>query len=255
MMVSMETLAGFGLVLLRTSALFVSAPILGQGSNFSGYKIVLLLSVALVLHVALGVPEISVDPVTFAALGVREVLLGAFLGFLLHLVTVAVHVGGEMVGHEMGFMVARQVDPVTGVQTTLTTNLYENLFLLAFLSMNGHHWLFRSLGESFERAPIGQLSLGGGVADTSVRMFGEMFEAGIVFAAPVMVFLTLTSILIGLLARSVPHLNVLELGFSTRVLVALGAMVLFAPMLEPAMNGLHDHFVLWLQRALVAMEV
>ena len=253
MFFTMETIAGFGLVFIRTSALMLSAPILGQGSQFSGYKIVLILSVSLVLHIAMGAPEIGVDPITFGALAVREVLLGIFLGFLLHLVTVAVHVGGEMVGHEMGFMVARQVDPVTGVQTALTTNLYENLFLLSFLSLNGHHWLLRSLGESFDRAPIGQLSLGAGLGETSVRMFGEMFRAGIVFAAPVMVFLMLTSILIGILARAVPHLNILEIGFTARVLVATGAMYMFAPMLEPTMTGLHETFLGWLDHGLDAM--
>ena len=249
-----DTIAGFGLVLVRTSGLVVFSPLVGRGSEFSGYKVALVFFVSLLLHVALGLPEVGAEPVAYAALALRELLIGAFLGFLLHLVTVAVHVGGEMVGHEMGFMVARQVDPVTGVQTTLTTNLYENVFLLAFLSLNGHHWLMRSLGESFERAPLGVLELGGGLAETSVAMFGEMFGAGIVFAAPVMVFLALTSILIGLLARAVPHLNVLEIGFTARVMVALGAMLVFAPLLEPALTGLHDSFVDWVHTALDALE-
>lgn len=253
MIPSLESIAGFALVLVRTSALVVSAPILGHGTQFSGYKVALIFAVALVIDLALGTPEVPAEPVLLGIMALREVLIGAFLGFLLQLVTVAVHVGGEMVGQEMGFMVARQVDPVTGVQTALTTNMYENLFLLALLSMSGHHWLLRSLGESFERAPLGELWLGAGLADTTARMFGEMFQAGIVFAAPVMVFLMLTSILIGLLARAVPHLNILEIGFTVRVGVAMGAMFLFTPLLEPVMTGLHGKFVGWLGTALDAL--
>ena len=55
----------------------------------------------------------------------------------------------------------------------------------------------------------------------------DVFSAGIVFAAPVMIFLMLVSLLMGLLARAVPTLNVLEIGFTMRVIVALGAMFVF----------------------------
>lgn len=254
MTLSMEMLAGFGLVVARTGALLAASPILGLGVQVSGYKVALIFFVALVIHLALGMPEVPTEPLLYGALALRETLIGAFLGFLLHLATLAVHVAGEMVGQEMGFLVARQVDPVTGVQTALTTSLYENLFLLSVLSLNGHHWLLRSLGESFQRAPLGELALGPGLARTASQMFGQMFEAGIVFAAPVMVFLMLTSIAIGLLARAVPQLNVLEIGFTLRLLVALAAMVMFTPLLEPALNGLHSSFVAWLGHALDALE-
>lgn len=253
MLPSTESLAGLCLVLVRTGALLTAAPIFGQGAQFSGYKIALGFFVALAIHLALGMPEVEADPLLLGVLALREALLGAFLGFLLHLALVAVHVAGEMVGHEMGFLVARQVDPVTGVQTALTTSLYENLFLLTVISMNGHHWLLRALGASFGRAPIGELLPAAGMAGTTTQMFAQMFESGIVFAAPVLVFLMLTSIGIGLLARAVPNLNVLEVGFSVRVLVALGAMTMFAPLLEPAMGGLEERFVDWVRAGLDAL--
>ena len=81
MIFSMEVIAGFGLVLVRTSALLLSAPVLGQGTQFSGYKIAMTMFLALVLYIALGVPEIEAEPVAYGALAVREVLIGAFLGF------------------------------------------------------------------------------------------------------------------------------------------------------------------------------
>jgi flagellar biosynthesis protein FliR len=84
-------------------------------------------------------------------------------------------------------------------------------------------------------------------------MFGEMFRAGLVFAAPVMVLLLLVSLVIGLLARAVPGLNVVEVGFTLRVLVALGALFLFAPLLDPAMRGLHQELLRWLERGLAAI--
>jgi len=151
-------LPAFGLVLMRTSALILSSPILGFGTGFSGYKVGLIFILSAVIFFAVGAPmNVEFEPVLYGVLALREILIGVFLGFFLQLILLAVRVAGEMIGHEMGFMVARQVDPATGVQSSLVTNLYENLFLLALLMLNGHHWLIRALNMSFARAPVGEL--------------------------------------------------------------------------------------------------
>lgn len=247
-----EILAGFVLVIARTSALIMVAPILGQGTGFAGYRIALIAFLSFLLYMATGAP-VAAPPLELGLMALREVMIGVFLGFLLQLVLLAVRVAGELVGQEMGFMVARQVDPTSGVSSSLVTNLYENLFLLALLALDGHHWLLRSLERSFAFAPIGRITLGESMAPTAVSMCGEMFRAGLVFAAPVMVFLLLVSLLIGLLARAVPGLNVLEVGFTLRVLVALGAIFLFAPLMGPAMRALHQDLLRWLERGLAAI--
>lgn len=247
------TLAGFALVLARTGALVLAAPVLGQGTGFAGHRVGLIAFLSLLLFTVSGAP-VEAPPLELALMGLREVLIGIFLGFLLQLVLLAVRVAGELVGQEMGFLVARQVDPTSGISSTLITNLYENLFLLVLLALDGHHWLLRSLERSFVFAPVGKLELGSRMAPTALAMFAEMFRAGLVFAAPVMVFLLLVSLVIGLLSRAVPALNVLEVGFTLRVLVALGALFLFAPLMDPAMRNLHQGLLRWLERGLVALS-
>lgn len=230
---------GFGLYLARTSALVLGAPLLGMGSGFTGYKVALIVLVAMVLFAAGGAPlEGPVDPLVYGALCLREVLIGLFLAFVLQLAIMAVRVAGEVIGHEMGFNMAGISDPVTGIQTPLVTHLYETMFLLGLLAVNGHHWLLMALERSFQRAPIGALALGEGVPGFLTTLFGEMFRAGLTFAAPVLVLLVLVSVLIGLIARAVPQVNVIEMGFTLRIAVALVAMFLFAPLLSPALMGL-----------------
>ncbi len=245
-------LAGFLLVLARTAALVLAAPVLGQGTGFSGYRLGLIFFLSFLLYAASGVP-VDAPPIELGLMALREVMIGIFLGFLLQLVLLAVRVAGELVGQEMGFLIARQVDPTSGVASTLITNLYENLFLLVLLALDGHHWLLRSLERSFAFAPIGRITLGKSMAPTAISMFAEMFRAGLVFAAPVMVFLMLVSLVIGLLSRAVPGLNVMEVGFTLRVLVALGALFVFAPLMEPAMRNLHQDLLRWLERGLSAI--
>ena len=59
------------------------------------------------------------------------------------------------------------------------------------------------------------------------------------FAAPVMVLLLLVSVLVGLLARVVPQMNVLEVGFTLRIAVALVALFAFVPLIGPGMETLY----------------
>ena len=232
-------LEAFGLYLLRTSALVLAAPVLGTGTTFSGVKIGLIFALAVVLFGATGQPlDAPVGAFAYGIAALRELLIGLFLAFTLHAVFVAVRVAGELVANEMGFAMASTVDPATGMRTPVVTQVYEVLFILALLAVNGHLWLLRALGESFERAPVGNLTLGGDLAGVAQRLLGELFAAGVTFAAPVMVLLLLVSVLIGLLARTVPQLNVLEFGFNMRIATALVGMCAFAPMLAPAMESL-----------------
>ena len=252
-MLAPGTIEAFGLYVARSCALVLSAPILGAATRFSGYKIALVLALSGVLYGVGGAPLAEFEPVLYAAMALREVLIGLFLSFLLHVAMTVVRVAGQLIGQEMGFMIASQVDPATGIQTPLITSMYESLFTLAFLALNGHFLLLRALAASFERAPVGGISFKAGLGATAGTLFSQMFEAGLVFAAPIMTLLFLVSLMIGLLSRAVPHLNILELSFSIRILLALLVMYAFAPLLAPAMERVTNDFGRALEGALQVM--
>ena len=255
MALSITTLEAFGLYLVRTSALIMFSPLLGSGTGFSGYKVALIVGVAVALYLGTGEPlAVDAGGIEFALFCFREVTLGLFLAFVLQAVLLAVRVAGEIIGHEMAFNMASVVDPGTGVRTPLITQFYEVVFFLGLLSVNGHHWLLRALGKSFDHAPVGRMQLEEGLLPAVAELFSQMFKAGISFAAPVLVLLVLVSLLIGLMARVVPQVNVLEIGFTMRIAVALTAMFLFAPLLAPAMEVLFTHLMDGLDGCLSVLE-
>ena len=240
-MLSPGTLVTLGLVLVRTSAMVLSTPLIGDGAGFSGYKVGLIGALALLSFSTIEAPlEASVGPLAFGAMAMREALIGVAMGFVLQAVLLAVRVAGEMIGQEMAFNMSTLVDPVTGINTPLVTKIHEMFFLLGLLAVDGHHLLIRALFDSYARAPVGDVVFDLGVAAVVRDLFAQMFAAGMTLAAPVLVLLVLVSLLIGLLARAVPQLNVLEVGFSLRILVGLLAMFVFAPLLAPAMAGLYE---------------
>ena len=250
------SIEAFGLYLIRTSALVLSSPFLGTGTGFSGYKIALITMLSFVTYMTTGTPLGSdLDPVLFAGMALREVLIGGFLAFILQIVVLGVQVAGYLVGHEMAFNMARTVDPNSGGQTPILAHMYETFFLVALIAVDGHHWILRALSESYIQAPVGRLEFSGRAGVLAVDFFTDVFAAGLTFAAPIMVLLTLISTVIGLLTRAVPHLNIMEFGFSLRIVAGLAGLFIFAPALSPALTHLLDVLMDGLRSGLVALKV
>ncbi|MDA0947929.1 MAG: flagellar biosynthetic protein FliR [Planctomycetota bacterium] len=256
-MIAPGTLEALGLVLARTSAMVLASPVLGTGTTFGGVKVGLIAALTLVSWLATGGPTAApgAGALEFCLLAGREVVIGLALAFVLQAALLTIRVAGHLIGHEMAFAMSQQVDPASGVQTPTVTHLYEVVFTLALLSVDGHLWIVRALSESFLRAPVGVVGGSDGAVSVAVATFGEMFAAGLVFAAPVMVLLATVSVVIGVLARAVPQINVLEFGFNLRVVAGLGGMFLFAPLLAPAIDGLLTQLLASLNSGLDALEV
>lgn len=248
------SIENFGLVLARVSALVLAAPLFGLALPFSGARVGLIgvLSVFMAATVALPTGGPS-GPLLFGALALREVAIGLALAMVLHVVVLAVRVAGELIGHEMAFNMATQVDP-SGVNTPLITQLHEGLFLIGLFALDGHHLVVHALSDSFARAPIGGVGLPASLSESLLRLFADMYAAGLTFAAPVLVVMVLVSVMIGLLGRAVPQINVMEVGFTLRILGAMVAMTAFAPLLAPAMRQLYVALSGGLDTVLLAME-
>jgi len=242
-------LESIGLFATRTGALLLLTPLIGSGASFQGYKIALVVSVSAAMFLAQGLPPVVVSsPVELALHVGREMAIGFALAFVLHLVLTAMRVGSELIGNEMAFTMANSVDPSTGESMPVLSRMNESLF-------DGHHWIIRALAESFERAPVGALVVGADLPHMITAFFSQMFSAGIAFAAPILALLMMVSLTIGLIARAVPQVNVLEMGFSLRVGGGLAAIGLLSPTLAPAMHSLLEHFMTGLEAGLDAIEV
>ena len=244
------------LYLARTGAMLMLMPLIGTGASFYGYKVSLVASVTLVLFTSQGIPLVVTDSwVHFGLLLMREMVIGVALAFIFHLVVMGLRVGSEMVGNEMAFTMANSVDPASGESMPLLSRMNETLFFLTLLAMNGHHWIMRALSESYERAPVGSMEYGGNLPDLITTLFTQLFSAGLAFAAPIVVLLMMISLTIGLIARAVPQVNILEMGFSLRVAGGLTAVGLLSPTMAPAMDALLQHFMTGLEAGLDAIEI
>lgn len=235
----------FLLVMLRVSTLLIVAPIFGHRNYLARAKVglafmVSLLIFPLVAHADLQVPE-GVFP--YAFMMVREVAMGLVLGFAVLLVFIGIQFAGQLIGLQMGFGIVNVIDPQSSDQISIMGQFLNILAILLLLSLNGHHMILRALMHSFEVVPLGQVVIKAPVMAKLMVLSAQVFVIGTKIAAPVVVSLFLVSVALGILARTVPQMNVFIVGFPVQIGVGLATLMMTLPL-----------FFVLLQRLLHSME-
>ena len=224
---SPEWSATFLLVLARLSAALVVIPLFGMQGVPAHTKIglaVLLSLIVLPFHES--PPPVPVDLLAFAAVLGSEVLVGLALGVAVALVFRALEMGASLVGVQMGFGVGQLFDPLTGAQMESITVYYRLIVTLVFFAVNGHHVVVAALLDTFAVVPPGQADMTLIAGEHVVPFFATLFTVAIRIAMPVLAALLLTDLAMGLVARTVPQMNVLVVGFPVKI--AAGVLVLAA---------------------------
>lgn len=213
------------LVLSRVGALVMTGPVFGH--VLLPLRVRLGIALALTVVVAASVPAPAAMPDTvfgLAGMITLEIALGGLLGCVAQFVFAGVQIGGQLAGVQMGFGFATLIDPQSHAQTTVVAELQQLLVLFLFLTLDMHHALIAALIQSFKVAPLGVVLLSGPGLMDAAHMAGELFELGLRVAGPILLILLLVNLALGVIARTVPQLNVFVIGFPLNVGVGLFVM-------------------------------
>ncbi len=209
----------FLILSLRMGAFLLAAPFFGSRMIPLPIRIVFTASLAVFLFGRVAVPSID-DLTTVRVLPIiaQELALGLSAGLLLTILFSAVAVAGEKIAATAGLSFASQVDPNSGGQMPLVSQIFTLFLTVIFLSLNGHLMAFAILIESYTFAPIGA-----GINYSALFQVGEiagatMFETAARLMLPIVTVLFLVNITIGVITRSAPTLNLFSFGFPITLL-------------------------------------
>lgn len=245
----------FSLILARVAAFVATLPLFGSRQVPRVVKAGLAFALACVWFGALGsAPAAGFDHTSAVALWLayalavgREALLGAVLGYGFGLFLLPARIAGEFIGQEMGLAMANQSDPTADNSATLLAQLFEIFGVLIFFGLDGHHVWLAALHATFARWPIGGPLPSLPVAPL-VRGLAQAHEWGLLLAAPMALCMFVTSVLLALMARAAPQLNIMSVGFAFRIGVGLLAAIVFLPDMLMGMGGIFGHFSEFLHR-------
>ncbi len=247
---AVERFGLFWLIVGRVSGLFFLAPVFGNRFVPAQVRagLVLLVSLALLPVTAPPPGGVPGDPAGYAAAFARELAFGLAMGFLVALVFAVAEVAGQLLDVDMGFGLVNVIDPVFGEPLPLVGNFLHLVAILLYLLVDGHHLLLQALSESFARVPPGLGGITEGGARLGVDEVAWMFLAAVRIAAPVLGVLFLATVVMGLVARAAPQLNVFVVGLPLKVAVGLVALAVAMPVYVLALRALFPHAYESLQR-------
>jgi flagellar biosynthetic protein FliR len=233
----------FFLHVMRAGAFFAVVPLFGRNSDSVALRLVLALAMGGVFW---WVGEQRVDAPThvlaLGVMGLREGLIGIALGFALSTMTSLLVSAGEIISSEMGFSMARTMNPESGTDATVVSQLLQVLGFLMILQFDLHHDALRVLEQTYRACPVGQPFDIGPIWEGLRLLVAGSIMVALQYAFPVLGTMLLLSVAMVLLGRAVPNINLMEFGFALRVLVALGVLTLFitegAPFLVDTFRGI-----------------
>jgi len=227
------------IAMIRPGAAFIAAPVFGAPA--------VPLQVRLILSLAVGIAALNSVSITlptggvasFAGIGLvgGEVVAGLALGFSLQIAYAAAFVGGETIANAMGLGFASMVDPQSGSSTPVVGQFLSILATFLLLAMDGHLMLIQFVIDSYRALPPGGGLMPNGAIHDLVWFGGSMFGAGVTIALPVAFALVLVQIVMAMLARSAPALNLFSVGLPATVFAGLVLLAIAAPVLAESITA------------------
>ena len=231
------------LICLSRVAGFVSAiPILIGAQTPTQVKAGLVFMIALVLFPVMEpfIPDASYQPATFLLLIITETLLGSMIGLIARMIFTAVEYGGTVIGYQMGFAAANVFDPQNERQISLISQ-FQNIFaILIFLTIDGHHVFLQVAAESYKLLPPGVFNITGEAIPYLLTLSSRIFFLGIQFSAPILAVLLLSGLILGIMARVFPQLNVFLLSFPLNIAISFTVIALTLPLVSTLLRREFD---------------
>ena len=229
----------FFLVFIRVSTIVVMIPILGDRSTPVRVKAGLSLLIALLVIPFVQKPAgLSEDVFSLAMKMGGELLIGVILGFAGRLLFEGIQMAGQLVGFQMGFAIVNVIDPIASKQVSIIAEFQYLMAGLLFLAVDGHHIVIQAVSESYTVVPVLGFHMTGALMQNIVGLTREMFVISMKISAPIIVALVFANIGLGLVARTVPQINIFVVGFPLQIAIGLLGIGLTAPVFLDVATGL-----------------
>lgn len=160
-----------------------------------------------------------------------EVITGLLLGYLTNLCFFSIRFAGQLIDMQIGFAMINMFDPTLNSNSTLLEHTFYLFGVVTYFVLDAHHILIKELVQTFNILNLGEFILSQESAMFVIKTFIDFFILGFKIAIPIILIILLTDLVLGLVARTVPQLNVMILGLPLKILVGLTSIAFMLPII------------------------
>ena len=229
-------------IFARLLGFFRMAPVFNRKEMPGMIKIALVLLMTIILT-AVVKPEVTIIKDSFVLSILLNMVVGAMLGYVAQLILLAIDAGGDMVNMQMGLSSAMVLDPTTSSQVSIVGKCFQLLGLIIFIQLGGVYWLLSALVHSIEIFPLDATTIPLTELvnlDYVVKMSSNVLFMGLQIASPILLATLGQDIILGVISKTAPQVNVFQLSFLFKPVLGAAIMVWILPML---INVVTDYFL------------
>lgn len=219
------TLADFEilfLIIVRMSGFIYTAPLFSLKNIPVRVKAGFSIFISIILFYTLPISEVEyIGIIGYAILVLKEAIAGALMGLFSNIAYQILAFAGQIMDMEIGFSMINQLDPVTRIQTSITSNFYSYLVFLIMIVTNLHHHLLKAVVDSYQVIGLGEAFFPPNMYRLMVRFIIDYFIIAMRIVLPIFAAILIVNTILGILAKVAPQMNMFVIGMQLKVLVGL----------------------------------
>ena len=244
------------LVLFRITGIFMIGPMFGSTVLPPRVKVSIAVILSLCVYPMLLTASSAAAPMVWGTVDQQlslwqllpavamELAVGLVIGFGAYMPIVGMQMGARMIEQQMGLGIAGVFNPELDATTGPLSQFLTMFAIALFILLGGHRAVLTTLVGSFGHVPLGAFRIDGQVIDLILGLLGSMLDLALRVGAPLLCLIFLQSLAMGFIARTVPQMNILSIGFVLRIvagaLLLVGLVGVFADVFQTNLEGALD---------------
>lgn len=228
-----ENFPTYLMVFFRIIGFLIIAPLFSSRNVLSMMKAALAMLISiLVVPTLVDPPFLTIDSslLLFLIYAISEFAIGLSIGFISTLFFDSINLAGQLIDMQMGFGIVNVVNPQSGAQMPVMGTFKYFLTMFFYLSINGHIFLFDALIKSYQIIPLGNFSVDSNLMNFIIYVTSNLFIVGIKIALPYVGALFATDFILGIIARTVPQMNVFMIGMPLKIGIGFILAIIIIPL-------------------------
>ncbi len=233
LMLTPTSMVIFMLVVSRLSGMIAAAPFFSTIPAPMHAKALLVALAGFIMYPVVAaqtgaITSTVLDMPALIILIAKEFAIGAVIGFCANIIFAGVQMAGNILSMQMGLSISSVLDPITQENIPVLGQFYMFIASLTFIFINGHLWLFSSVYNSYKVVPINyDFIFTGPLVERIISFTSQIFTIAFELIVPIYAVLIITAMVLGLMSKAMPHMNVFMVALPIKIYIGLALMCLF----------------------------
>lgn len=233
----------FLLVLVRIASFLYTAPLFSMSRTIPNkVKVGFAVLVSFLVFPTIPIQQVHYESVIqYAAIVIKETTVGLLIGYMSNICMNILTFAGRVIDTEIGFAMVTLFDPTTNEQTSITGSIYNYFVLLLLVVSDMYQYLVRAVVDSYKLIPVGEMNMHlTSMYKLFVQYITDCFVIGFRIVLPYFTVTLILNIILGILAKIAPQLNMFVIGLQLKVLAGMLVMIIVAMLLPSISNFIFE---------------